>query len=387
MADGMARRTVVGGLLAGMTAPARAAAGGVLHAADFGATGDGRTDDSAAIRRALAALRQGGGTLRFAAGRTYFCGDYRQSGNVFAVDGLRDATIEGDGATLVTRSIGRGTRTVLFRLRDFRNVAIIGLNGRDAGTDLTVDWQGQYFVMAESSLGPCTGLVLEDVTVTDAVALLYVGGGRGRMRDIRVRRCVAIRCYYGMVFEENGDGVEADLVTHNCRRSYFAYGVRGHRIDVRVHHDGRGPGADACCLIKRYLIDTHDIDLRARLIGPALPFAYAVKLEQQPYDRSAPGLIAGIRIALTIDTAGRPTDHMIPLGLSSYTEAGVEERGTTANRWQGIALSGRIPADYPARRGVPLIAARVRPQVAGDIRLTPNLPAVAAAVPGFAIRR
>lgn len=76
----------------------------VFPVADFGARGDGNTDDQAAITQALAAAkRAGGGIVRFAGSKTY-----RVMGkadltveSVFDLDGARNIHVEGNGATLV----------------------------------------------------------------------------------------------------------------------------------------------------------------------------------------------------------------------------------------------------------------------------------------------
>jgi len=76
----------------------------VFPVADFGARGDGNTDDQTAITRALTAAKQaGGGIVRFDGAKTY-----RVIGRedlsiepVFDLDGARNIYIEGNGATLL----------------------------------------------------------------------------------------------------------------------------------------------------------------------------------------------------------------------------------------------------------------------------------------------
>lgn len=70
----------------------------VVHVADFGAVGDGTTDDTAAIIAALAALSSGG-TLHFGNGKTY---KFQRGTGSLLSDTIvaNNITIEGNGATI-----------------------------------------------------------------------------------------------------------------------------------------------------------------------------------------------------------------------------------------------------------------------------------------------
>lgn len=69
-------------------------AGAEFHVRDFGATGDGVTDDTAAITAAFGKLANEGGILRFGAGRYAFKG-------LLVFRNLNNATIDFSGATLL----------------------------------------------------------------------------------------------------------------------------------------------------------------------------------------------------------------------------------------------------------------------------------------------
>lgn len=317
--------------------------GETIEVDQFGAVGDDDSDDFDAIQAAIAFWQMVGGTLAFTAGRRYFVGRWSSTDNrVFMIDHLRAATIDGRGATLRTHSSATRCQTYLFTLRDFRDVTIRRLHATDSGTDINVEWRGLYFVSPDANLGPCANLVLHDVTVTNAVALVFVAGSLpARVSGIRITNCLARHCYYGMCFAENGDDVYAELETDNCRRSYFAYGVHGHKIRLIVNHDGGGAGADACCLIKRYVFDTAQIELAATFHGSVAGFANLVKLEHQPMPVGTIGSISEISIALDLQAVTTGLDRVTGIGFASYAGARLETV-PTANRWQNIKISGDL---------------------------------------------
>ena len=77
---------------------------GVLHVKDFGAVGDGKTDDFAAIQKAVAAARESGcGIVRFDGSLTYRVigkTDFTEE-SLFDLTGAKHLKVEGRGATIV----------------------------------------------------------------------------------------------------------------------------------------------------------------------------------------------------------------------------------------------------------------------------------------------
>lgn len=82
---------------------------------DFGATGDGVTDDTAAIQAAIDALGSGGGTLRFPRGR-YLVTDHDADGTCLLIE--HRVELVGDGpfytAICPADSVGSGVNTITF---------------------------------------------------------------------------------------------------------------------------------------------------------------------------------------------------------------------------------------------------------------------------------
>jgi hypothetical protein len=83
-----------------------------LNVRDFGATGDGTTDDTKAINKALKAAGHQKKSLHFPAG-TYLCNTISDEANhilLFQVDNLQGTSLYGDGdSTRITTSLNTGT--------------------------------------------------------------------------------------------------------------------------------------------------------------------------------------------------------------------------------------------------------------------------------------
>lgn len=292
--------------------------------------------DRTTISRALSAWATQGGPLEFEADKTYDLGRLGESGPVFALSGVQNGTIIGNGAKIIAETTAPVAPTIFF-FQSFRNVRVSGLRGHDRGADISRDWQGMRFIVADSSLGVCEGIELDDIHVENAVALFAAQGIGPRISGITLRNVTAIRCYYGINCIENGDDLTADFAAIDCRRAYFVYGVSRHSVAIDIRQDKGAIGAQASCLIKRYRRDTTDIRLRARFAG-VLAWQDLVKLEQQPV--SGTGRIARISVSLTVDRRAIDQGRASRLALSSISPTG--PAATSNDIWTDIALDGDL---------------------------------------------
>jgi hypothetical protein len=96
---------------------------GILHVRDFGAVGDGVADDVPAIRKAFTAAKADGipSTVVFEK-KTYHLADNPSAWHCFQLEGHENLTIEGNGATLLC-----GEGSLAFHFEGGRDITVRGL--------------------------------------------------------------------------------------------------------------------------------------------------------------------------------------------------------------------------------------------------------------------
>ena len=129
-------RSVLAGLgLAWGAAAYSAAPAATYSPMTFGATGDGKTNDTAALQKAIdAASHSGGGTVVVPGGRSFLCGTFELKSRV---------TLRLDGGSRIVASVNPGdySEQVLLLARNAEDIAIEG-----AGT---IEGQGEAFMVSK----------------------------------------------------------------------------------------------------------------------------------------------------------------------------------------------------------------------------------------------
>ncbi|MBN2640171.1 MAG: right-handed parallel beta-helix repeat-containing protein [Victivallales bacterium] len=103
--------------------------GAELNVRDFGATGDGKTDDTKAFNRAVSALKtsEPGSILKLPAGSYFFSGTGKINNGNLVIERLEKQTIEGEGVNTVLlfgNPQHKGLRALHCRKSTFRNFTI-----------------------------------------------------------------------------------------------------------------------------------------------------------------------------------------------------------------------------------------------------------------------
>jgi hypothetical protein len=221
--------------------PSPTASARVLNARDFGAVGDGRTDDRAAIQRAVdACAAGGGGVVRIPAGDYRLdSGDFHAGSSTFVAIRLADDIhLVGDGrGKTVLRSERRGLNLIGSFEADGISVSSMTLAGGD-----------QDGVKVEAS---------SRVSVTDVEAHgFYIGIAAYGCTGVRITGCVAYaNSGFGFVFGgQDGapggdDQVWTDCEAYACQQGFRVFSKQG--TEPRVtnvtaesceSHDNRGEG-------------------------------------------------------------------------------------------------------------------------------------------------
>lgn len=219
-----------------------------LSVVAYGATGDGSTDDSAAIQAAVAALTDGD-TLYFPSG-TYRYADGSPAGAGYAavrIDGLSDITVLFDpGAVLLMDNLdggGEGTTNGILIVGSCSNVLVVGATVKWADVP-SARSTGEAFrfygfpsdspppVGHTNSTGPVTNVQLIDCTAVNCpqTGAIFMGCSDVKVKNFRVDSSLA-------------DGLHFNA----CRRvevdGYTAVDTGDDGLAFVTYYDAAGPAA------------------------------------------------------------------------------------------------------------------------------------------------
>lgn len=212
---------------------------------DYGATGNGTTDDTLAIQAAVAALSTvGGGALWFDPGLTYKVWTSSPT-TLFSMTSLEGVLVFGNGATIDTAQTN-ATIVDVFKLNGCHNVTIRDLTFQGSNTTLTAS-TGERFVDYHND---CRNITVENCKVYNCRSGLEAASSPTgtRTKGVRVANCYFEGVYYPLQ-PYRTDNLYAQYVTVNAGRSYFPTSPCAQH-EVWVDSQQGGPFSD--CLIKVY---------------------------------------------------------------------------------------------------------------------------------------
>lgn len=201
---------------------------------DFGAVGDGTTNDVAAL---TAAFASGAKEFHFPAG-TYNLGTIpkgtdntgvfnfvSKSGIRFVADGL--VTFQ-----VAYTNSGIETTDIVFR---FASCSDISFSGQFSFNDPTNTATVTLGVTALSFQPNCSRVRIEWMQFTNMLAGVATIGtpNTTNVSDFRIGMIIATNVQYPISWR-NADGLEAELVCTNCQREYFLYACRNAKLTVNA---------------------------------------------------------------------------------------------------------------------------------------------------------
>ena len=292
--------------------------GASVNVKDFGAVGDGVTDDTAAIQAAINAHNN----IYFPNG-TYFVGTVSDPTTLLFQFQLKDnVSITSDSAEITfldTTTADTHVRAI-FDFNDCNNVSIFGqltissdivatghFNARAINiTNTTVDTSGVY--IQNLIVNGCNSGVRFGVT-NDSILF--------QTRHIVIDKLYVKDSKYGLIPFYNGSFLVAKSVyTDNVVRGYYVSGVNNHDVNIETHNH---PYSSADVLINTYARDTTDIKVRYRPIDN-LSYQYLVRLSHT--STTAPDAVAG-------PTSGKKIENI----YIDYDDNGTTSGTTGSNNW------------------------------------------------------
>ena len=215
----------------------------VINVKDFGALGDGVSDDTAAINLAVSSLRDGD-TLYFPSG-TYLLREHG-SRSIILIQDRRDLTIRLEKDAILQmdevpdQSTGSETRHYIFHLLNCENITLTG--GRLYGDRLR--YTGEALVQHGYAirLADCRSVTVSGVEIAfmrgDGISVFSDTNGenglRGRCYDVTVEDCHIYNCLR--------NGITLTSVTGCVIRNTEIHGIQGTMpqaaIDIEAEYEG-----------------------------------------------------------------------------------------------------------------------------------------------------
>jgi len=317
-------------------------AGGVGNVRAFGAAGDGVTDDTAAIQ---AAIDSGVTALHFPGG-TYNLGTLGGSVVVFDIANRSGIRFVANGAVTFTCAFAADdTRPIIFR---FAGCSGFRFEGNFSFTD-SIGYDADAYGVKAFVFGDTNqDFEFESVAFSGLLSGVEVAGTADSRSVTNIRANIkATNVYYVLNCQQNGDDIDADIHATNCRREYFVYGVRNHRIRLTIVNKHIG-NASLITSYEGFVNKTEDITIDMTNVWAADPKRDTLGIMHQTLTGSGvtPG-IENISVKYSIHAA-QSTDSatLSPVYLSAYINGGAELTTGVNSRTTFLKLDGTTNGRY-----------------------------------------
>ena len=318
-----------------------------------------------AFINALTVLKSGGGgTLNLGRGKSYniFTSTTGASTNILDFDRLKNVTINFNGSEIVTDSTVQSVPRI-FHLKNPKNITFNDVRVRDlaeqaiSGTSPPNHWGAQFLritvddTVEEADKG---GIVINNIEAKHLDAVFVCDGYNGsawatkRFKNITINGRVSIlNCYYGVVFQNNGDNFTATLNGENIRRLYYPSGVDGHDVVGTIKGNGlaANAGSTGCIFLKSDDVPLTNISAKFKYIGK-LSHSNTIALVIQP---TTVGIDAQTmeNVSVSVDFKEANSDYR-PDSIAAfrcYAGGSTTEQTTTNHQFKNITLDINDPSE------------------------------------------
>jgi hypothetical protein len=313
---------------------------------DFGAVGDGVTDDTAAIQAAIAYCKANNAkTLTCIGSETYYLGTFPNTTGAVKLEIDFDNFFFDTNNCLFTAtynsdpSLAASVKMTLIKVHQASEVVIGDFQAQTDYCERTGTQQGVVALWVENSTANSRNLKIGKISGLRLLACLTVSStdpASYRFRTITAERILNDAGYYTVNCVDNGDDLVANIYTNNGVRSYFVYGVTGHSVNVYSANHFKFTDI----LIKRYDYDTKHIKVFYSCPSD-LSSSASISIEHQ--NTSDNGIISDVTIDLVVQksNAANPT-----INFSSF-DAGGTVRTTTSSVTNNIKITGSTNSSLP----------------------------------------
>lgn len=302
---------------------------------DFGAVGDGVTDDTAAIQAALNASNH----IFFPAG-TYNLGNTSGGASIFTIDaGGGSFSIKTDGTVKFTVTSASTSNGDIFKITNANGVVIDDLEAQDLGFSFATQTGVALINLNAQSSKPVTNVTIGSLKGYNITAALRTSGlVSDRVSNVSIGTVYCDTCYYGVNCMYQGDNVAIDaLYFKNGQRSLYVYGTRGLTANVYSTAARAGSGDVLVSAYYNQLVTTENVSVNYTCVNPVNDTALILMSAFGEGSQTTRNVSFNVNVTST-------TNAEI-LAIRAYNNDGtVENTGATNNIWTNIKVNGSITA-------------------------------------------